>query len=48
MIHFLSRYRQQFYYHRQHYLNRAERRKAWLMACGILVCIAIALLLWLH
>jgi hypothetical protein len=47
MIHFISRYFHDLHINREYYLSRAERRKAWLLACGILVCIAIVLFLWL-
>jgi hypothetical protein len=48
MIPFLSKYRQQFYYERAYWMSRAEKRKAWLMALGILVCIVITLFLWMR
>ena len=46
MIRFISHYFHEAHVHREYYLSRAERRKAWLMAWGILICIAIVILLW--
>ena len=48
MIRFISHYFHDLHVSREYYLTRAERRKAWLMALGILACIAISLLLWLR
>ena len=46
MIHFISRYYYTVHRNKVEMLTRAEKRKAWLMACGILVCIVILILLW--
>jgi hypothetical protein len=47
MIPFISKYFYELHNNKIYWLTKAERRKAWLMACGILICITIALILWL-
>ena len=46
MIHFISRYFHEVHRDRVQMLTRAERR-AMLLTCGIILCIAIIIFLWL-
>lgn len=48
MIHFISRYFYELEHNRIYWLTKAEKRRAWFMACAILVCIAIVILLWMR
>jgi hypothetical protein len=47
MIPFLSKYRQQFYYERDFWTAKAEKRKAMLLTCAIAACVTVSVLLWL-
>jgi len=46
MIPMLSRYLQQLHYNRHYWLAREEKRQALRLACLILLCIGIIILLW--
>jgi hypothetical protein len=46
MIHFLSRYRQQFHYEKPYWLTKAEKKRAVMFVCGILACVIALVLIW--
>jgi hypothetical protein len=47
MTPFLSRYMQQWHHEKQYWLTRAEKRRAFMLTCGIMVCVTITVMLWL-
>lgn len=47
MIHFVSRYRQQWHYERDYWLTRAEKKRAVKLIAALIACVTITVLLWL-
>jgi hypothetical protein len=47
IIPFLSKYRQQYYYERDFWMAKAEKRRAMLLTCAIVACVTITVLLWM-